>query len=129
MTNSHTATGEHSTKKTARLARCSEAKGTHEKKFQNRDRFAAGVMVAIAALLESHAPKASESIGELGWSTLDLGFPDGALLTQFSSATNFAWFLVMFSFPQLLLEAAAFQKLLEAPQSRTDRFSVVNAHP
>jgi hypothetical protein len=98
--------------------------------FQNRVHFEAGLMVTIAALLDGHAPNAGESTGKLlGWSTLDLGFPDGALFTQFGSATNFARLLVMFSFPQFLLEAASFQKFLEAPQSCTDRFSVVNAHP
>jgi hypothetical protein len=63
-----------------------------------------------------------------GWGT-QAGFPDGVLLAQFGSATNFAGFFIMLAFAQLFVQTASLQELLEAAQGRADWFFVVNAHP
>jgi hypothetical protein len=64
------------------------------------------------------------------WSLSDrqLCFADGRLFAQQRPPSNLARFFKMFAFPQLLGYAAALEELLEAAQSHSNRFAVVDAH-
>src|SRR5207302_4443957 len=65
-------------------------------------------------------PAASQSPDESGgsllaWSSLVLGFADGALLAKLGAAADFARFFVVFALAEFLLQTAALQKFLEPP--------------
>src|SRR5438105_4309487 len=54
---------------------------------------------------------------------------DGALLSQLGAPACLARLLVVLALAELLLDAAALQQLLEAPQGQPDRLPVVDTHP
>jgi hypothetical protein len=60
---------------------------------------------------------------------LHLALEDGALFAQLGAPPSLAGFYVMFALAEFFLEATPFDKLLEAAQGRTNRFTVVDAHP
>jgi hypothetical protein len=57
------------------------------------------------------------------------GFPDGAFLAELCAAAHLARFLIMLPLAQFLLNATAFEQLLEPAQRQSNWFSVVNTHP
>jgi hypothetical protein len=61
--------------------------------------------------------------------SLELAFSDGAPLAELGAAAQLARFFIVPTASQFLDKAAAFQKLLEAAQSRSNRFPVADAHP
>src|SRR5439155_24779959 len=56
-------------------------------------------------------------------------FANGAQLARLGAAAEFAGLLVILALAQLLEQAAPLQQLLKAAQGRTDRLTVVDAHP
>src|SRR5579862_8455063 len=66
---------------------------------------------------------------ELGLLNHRARFANGALFAQLGATAGFARLLVILAFPQLFLNATAFEQFLEAAQGQANRLSFVNTHP
>src|SRR5436305_14904917 len=76
-----------------------------------------------------HARDTSSLAGGSGLAGAILGLADGGLLAQFRASAGFTGLLVILAFPQLFLNPASLQQLLEAAQGQTNRLPLVDAHP